>query len=81
MAGLGSGVEAASQASTGVGARGRLSTGPWGVERGSLRGTRRHRIGGAWHNGTPAVLGQGMGSDRGLTLLLDGVKCMFFLWK
>lgn len=32
---------------------------------------------GAWHNATPAVLGEG----GGLTLLLDGVKFMFFLWK
>lgn len=36
---------------------------------------------GAWHNGTPAVLRKGMGWGWGLTLLLDGVKCMFFLWK
>lgn len=33
--------------------------------------------GGAWHDdATLAVLG-----GRGLTLLLDGVKFMFFLWK
>lgn len=35
---------------------------------------------GAWHNATPAVLG-GEVWGRGLTLLLDGVKFMFFLWK
>lgn len=34
--------------------------------------------GGAWHDATPAVLWEGRG---GLTLLLDGVKFMFFLWK
>lgn len=28
-----------------------------------------------------AVLRKGMGWGWGLTLLLDGVKCMFFLWK
>lgn len=36
---------------------------------------------GSWHDATPAVLGVGSGAGWGLTLLLDGVKCMFFLWK